>query len=520
MSETSPIYLIEEKSRLSHSRLWQLQRAYFEQQGVRAWNTETVPSFITSNAFIAQAYAQVVYGFLQDSLPGLDGSQPVYLVELGAGSGRFAFLFLKKLAELTAVSPLPACFCYVITDFTASNLHFWQSHPAFKPFIAKGWLDFALFDTRHDQQIHLTENQQTLSAETLKNPLVVMANYVFDSIEQDAFRVENDTLYESLITLYTEQPETNPHDPAILSRLKVRFDYLPTTPDYYPDNPAYNHILHEYRTGLEDTSVSLPIGAFEVIDRLAHLANGRLLLLAGDKGYGHEDELWQHGDPVPVNHGSFSLSVNFHAIGKYLEQRGGLALHTSPRDAAFAVSAFLLGKGEFPATQRAYRSHVEHFGPVDFFALQEGVRSASKVKLTAVLSLLRLSGWDPRLFYQMSDLIADEMREANDNLKQQTRRALEQIWQHYFFIGDARDVAFEMGRVYYHMHDYANALRCYRTSLELFGDHHITFLNMGLCFRQINLLSDSLRHLQRALALKPDYELAKEWLGRVQAEMG
>ncbi len=57
-------FLLEEKQRFSKSLLWQLQRQFFEQQGIQAWRQGTVPHYITSNPHIANAYAQVVLGFL------------------------------------------------------------------------------------------------------------------------------------------------------------------------------------------------------------------------------------------------------------------------------------------------------------------------------------------------------------------------------------------------------------------------------------------------------------------------
>lgn len=514
-----PEYILESQRPLSKSLLWQLQRTYFEQQGVRAWNTETVPSFITSNGFIANAYAQVVYGFVQDCRSSLNPNQPVYVMELGAGSGRFAFLFLKKWLEITQQAPTSPI-CYVITDFAASNLQFWQQHVAFRPFVEKGLLDFALFDTRHDQQVKLVESGQVLSAHTLQNPLVVLANYVFDSIEQDAFRVKDNILHESLLTLVSLQPEPNLNDPTLLSRLIVRYDHLPTTPTYYT-NPAFNEILEYYRQALEDTAVSLPTGAFGVVDNLLGLGNGRLLLLTGDKGFGHEEELWQHTDPVPVNHGSFSLSVNFHAVGLYMEQKGGFALHTSPRDTVFAISAFLSGgtAAQFPTTCLAFQRHIESFGPMDFFAFQDGTKMDPPPKLSYLISLLRLSSWDPRLFYQLSDPIADQVHEAPENLKATLRRGLEKLWDNYFFIGDSRDVAFEIGRVYYRMRRFSDALRYYRHSLQLFGQHHITHLNMGVCYYELGLYPESLRCFNQSLALKEDYDLAKEWQQRIAAKL-
>ncbi len=98
-------YVIDSGKPLSRSLLWTMQRRYFEDQGVEAWSTNIVPSYITSNPFIARRYAQVVLGYLRDIWAALDPSQPLYIVELGAGGGRFAFYFLRCFQELLAESP-------------------------------------------------------------------------------------------------------------------------------------------------------------------------------------------------------------------------------------------------------------------------------------------------------------------------------------------------------------------------------------------------------------------------------
>jgi len=82
---------LETNRRLSKSLLWRLQRNYFERYGIEAWSSGAVPHHITSSPFIADAYARVVIGFLRDYERSLDQRQPVYIVELGSGSRRFAY---------------------------------------------------------------------------------------------------------------------------------------------------------------------------------------------------------------------------------------------------------------------------------------------------------------------------------------------------------------------------------------------------------------------------------------------
>jgi hypothetical protein len=68
---------------------------------------------------------------------------------------------------------------YVMSDFSERTLAYWQQHPFLQPYIEQGVLDFALVDLSQPQDIVLRLSGEVLAGQ----PLVVLANYVFDSIE-------------------------------------------------------------------------------------------------------------------------------------------------------------------------------------------------------------------------------------------------------------------------------------------------------------------------------------------------
>lgn len=125
--------VVEQPQPLSNSCLWGLQRDYLPWQGVEAWRQGTVPHTVTRAPFVANACARVVFGFLRDGRTGpaqLDPGQPLYMIEPGAGSGRFAFDFLKKfLARFTGSLLQEIPVKYVMTDFAEAALDDWQAHP-------------------------------------------------------------------------------------------------------------------------------------------------------------------------------------------------------------------------------------------------------------------------------------------------------------------------------------------------------------------------------------------------------
>src|SRR5688572_29220218 len=90
--------VIERNKRFSECHLWQVQRDYFDQQGINAWVNQ-VPFYITSNPFIANTYAAVIIRFFQDWVRKNPQAKnhPFYILELGTGSGQFSFYALKRL---------------------------------------------------------------------------------------------------------------------------------------------------------------------------------------------------------------------------------------------------------------------------------------------------------------------------------------------------------------------------------------------------------------------------------------
>ena len=59
-------HYLEDLDRLSRSQIWELQKAYYMRQGMDARNEGFIPSFMSSSAFVAQTYADLIEGFIRD----------------------------------------------------------------------------------------------------------------------------------------------------------------------------------------------------------------------------------------------------------------------------------------------------------------------------------------------------------------------------------------------------------------------------------------------------------------------
>lgn len=495
---------LEEKQRLSRSILWKLQRNYFDHKGMKAWSTGAVPHHITSNAYIADAYARVVSNYLRDCLAAIDLDHPVYIVELGSGSGRFAYLFLKAFLASQPNSPLKdISIKYVTTDFTEQNPEYWHKHASFQRFIDEGLIDFARFDVEHDRKLKLIHSGETISAKNLRNPLVVIANYVFDSIPQDAFFVSGNQLFETLVTLTTSK-ETDLNDPRILSRVKLSYDYKRVNGHYY-EEAKWNRILEDYKKRLPETAFLFPTAALQCVRNFHRLSHGRMLLLSGDRGYSGDEALLEgQAAPTIAVHGCFSMMVDYQIIGEYCRKLGGHVLHPAHRAKSLNVSAFMFGEpaSNFSETRQAYAEAIEKFGPDDFSTLKDGIaRIYDALDLDQILAFLRLSCWDYKRFWECVPALKNHLPEMTGVQKQKLHEAILKVWDSYLPIGEQVDLAFEMGTLLVEMGFHVEAIEFLQRSIDLHGIAPGTAYNIAVCYYSLGRMDQALDHVNQALDL-------------------
>ncbi|RLN52184.1 hypothetical protein BBJ29_000800 [Phytophthora kernoviae] len=526
----SPRCQLEDFTPFARCHLWKLMMSFYDRQGVESWAQGIVPHFITSNTFIAKRYSNTLRAYFRDALRAdsaspLDPSKPFYIVELGAGSGKFSFYFLKALAQMESVLDFPLTnIRYIMTDFTEQNFNFWKTHPALAPFVKRGIVDFAIFDATTDTELRLFSSGEAIRPGQLANPLCVIANYLFDTLYHDLFQVDGGVLKEGLVSVGSKRvEEPDPLDPEIIKRLNNIFKYEQIDETYYGESrPHCNNILKWYHEYFDPASsgatILVPIGALTALERLIH--------------------------------GSFSVMVNYHAIGVYFASRGGFALHSPQEEASLKVSAFVLpanvasenlaasltmlelyGDGldrvcekrshQYPHLSTAFEDEIASFGPNDFFVMQKSTKEDAKApSLKAVLALMKLSGWDPDVFYKFRDVLLDQSPTAAAKLKQDVMYGIPLVWKNYYALDKEKDVAFEIGRLYYGLHEYDSALAFYTLSAQEMGRHHVTSHNMGLCHYSKKQLELASTCFEEAYTLNGSYQKASTWLQRVRKELG
>ena len=434
-------HIVAGDQRLSQSLIWEIQRRYFVRAGMKAWQDDVVPHMISSNPVMARAYSQVAFGYLRDCVAAardgafeLNPKQPLYIIELGAGAGRLSYHFLHQFHERWSESvfaDIPVKF--VMTDFVPEIVSFWQNHPRFQPWVEAGLLDFALFDVMDKRPLTLHHAQNTLDPSKLRNPSVLIANYFFDSIPQDSFVIEEGQLHENLLTLYSTQPEPDLADPTLWDRLSLAYEPIPLAQPYY-EQDAYNQILDTYEAYLPDTTFSFPNVGLDCVRFWQGGGNGRFLLLTSDRGITLPDGLVGQEDPLPNLHGSFSLMVNYHAIGQYVEMADGLALHPTQYQDNLQVAAYVLGQlpQDGTETQMAFANAVGQRGPDDFFALRQALAlHLDTLTLPQILSYLRLNAWDADLFRDCYPTLLANLEQTDPVWYPDVHDVIMRVWYQY-----------------------------------------------------------------------------------------
>jgi hypothetical protein len=471
--------------RLSESPLWTAQRRFYETSGVEAWRTGTVPHHVTNSVALAEAYARVVCAFAQDAR----SREPLHVVELGAGSGRFAFLFLQALARPGRPAP---SIRYVMTDVALATIDFWRRHPDFRPFVQAGRLDFARFDAARDTALPLRLARREIAPLTPVERLVVIANYVFSGLPQDAFVSRGGRLYEWLVR---SSPQTRRPDGVILEgRPGAR-----ATRPY--DDDDFNRVL---ATRPSPRGVDLfPVGALRALRALSALARRDALVLVAERPDGSLGL-----DPATLGmgrHGAVSFPLDVSALHRWTQPHGGLALTASRRARHLAMAGLLRGRNRrgWTATRAAWRRAMARGGPDALYSRRRALATSPRPTLRALLGLLVGSGHDPRVVAETLRPLWPHLPDASAPVRGRLRDIAVGAWRNHYELGEPHDVAFDLGLLLYGVRAWDDARRLFEAALDSHGGDAATWWNLGLCHVALGNPDAALAAFRRARKLAP-----------------
>jgi len=287
--------------------------------------------------------------------------------------------------------------------------------------------------------------------------------------------------------------------------------------------------------------------------RLSSLSTGPTVFLLGDKGYNHQEEMAALRDPHLGLHGSFSFMANLHAARLFALHSGGFSLSTpflegfkcagvvmwgrgqtppgAPPPASTPAALTALCSGELlpgwllaalPNLAMAWNDAMDGFGPDAFNTLQRRIVEEAKTSaegrpsLKTALATLRLACWDPDVFVKLKGSIIDGAPGASERAQHDIYRDVCRVYERYYPLRPASDVAFECGRVCMGLRRYPEAISLFLSSMRHCGEHHVTVHNCGICLFHLERFEAAAEAFAKALKLSPSYAEASHWLQRSQ----
>ncbi|MFT3741143.1 MAG: SAM-dependent methyltransferase [Gammaproteobacteria bacterium] len=514
---------IDKSKRFSQSIIWDMQRGYFSKEGVDAWVKE-VPFYATSNPFLAGCYANMAIRFIQEWVRKHPESKqhPFYIVELGAGSGILAFHTLNRMQRLIKRLHLEDVdIRYVLTDYAERNLKFWDNHPGLQKYFESNKLDIATYNMEGDTQIELRKSKDILGPGSVKNPMVVFANYIFDTVSQDAFAMRDGRLYSALVNVSTEKDNMEDGKPIDMEKMHIEYHTMPVEENYYED-PDINATLHHYKkSNLKRSYFLFPTAGLITLQNLRKISGGKLFLVSTDKAYAYISQLENLSTPDIAFHGSFSTMVNFHAIAQYFELLGGKAILQTQR-AEVTTAGFVCGfeKEELPEFDMALYENIERLSPGDYFALHRNIRENVKhCNINTLAAHMAFADWDPHIFGKISKVLLSLLPDAERETKIYLANHMPELASNYYYMPHIYDVWFDIGVVLHTLRHYEDAIHYYQQSMHFYGVQFNTLYNLAICQQNAGKLEDALATFRQAVELNDESSEAKDWIEHIEKEL-
>ena len=468
----------------SKSHIWTGNKEYYKDQGLEAWRSDVVPHQASSNSRIAKTIAELILGYLKDIASKGSVLDTVYIIELGAGHGRLAYHILKhldRLIQLTIVD-VPK-YCYVLTDIIEESLDYFLNHSQFENYLNEGKLDVSYFDLVNSDELFLRKSKKKISSGSLVQSTIVIANYVLDSIGTDLFHIQEGKLNSCHVSADADYK----NEGSKLSNRKLEFLKEEVVGDYY-EKEIYNSIIHSYKELLNDSHFYFPIVGLDCLTRIRQLSNKGAMVISCDKGHHEINDLQNIGEPDLIMHGSFSIWVNYHAIGKYCEKNGGRAYLPSyaTNELQCVCLLFEVEHDSFQEVNNAYERFVNDFGPDDYVTLKKmSYDKIDSLKTEELIAMIRLSNYDSTIFKNYLPKLKQLAAELSMSDRRRLAQTMHKVWDTYFTIHEPFDLPFELGGFFFDLSFYEEALFYFGQSIKLFGPKADTYYNMILCHYQL-----------------------------------
>ena len=414
-------YVIQDKVSFSKLATWDHLARTYANVSHENWLKGHVPgSNFSSSRYLAENYFEVILGYIQDWLGehGQDGPQAAtktfYVVELGSGSGKFAYHFSQCVQKNeTLLKRLGIRLCLVITELDPSHLSRLKEIACLKPFYESGLLDVALFNaaTISDATEITTEiGKRTLTQADFENmPLMLIGNYVLNALPHDLFFAKNKQPFAGLTTLKSNSQTINWQAKKLEKSLEFSYEQGDQCVRDYYNNEELDDLLFKYSEVLDNGCFLFPKEALNMLAYFRHLANDHLLFLSGDIGMHSLGKIrsyqsypaWQWDNSTDK---TFCVTIDYLLLENYFSTYGFKCAMPSQYNTVFGCYAFIGGIKKFARTAEACRKLNQLTGSIGFMHDQDD-KFFDKLPFRSLLQLLAMYHYDSSAFYKLFQFI-------------------------------------------------------------------------------------------------------------------
>ena len=348
---------------LHESVEWQLSELYWQDAGLLPFVENSVPYLVNNSGRLSENTAVLLFENLSENPPA---GGPITVVELGAGSGLFAKLFLDAFRTICQDNSRDFYdrLTYVVSDHSQRTVGDWRERKIFDSHGAR--VVAARIDARDPTTAWLADGSKT----RIERPRAVLCNYVLDVLPTTVWRKSasgpEELLLGTRLTASAAQlalltplglPEIReriavggeqlrPLLPVLpLLELDVRFASARPLPKWGDD------ALELLATQAEGDRVAVSFGAFDCLEALFERLDSAGFILINDYGTVGTSDSLRHASPQRFGR-TVAVGLSFPLLERSVTRRGRkIAAPTG--DDERGVHTRLLSNQDLPRTRAA-----------------------------------------------------------------------------------------------------------------------------------------------------------------------
>jgi hypothetical protein len=489
--------LIEEEKPLPESLEWKLSELYWNTTGTRGFVQSEIPYTITSGGALSLNAARLFYANCCEH-----PAERLEAIEIGAGTGLFARLFLDEFARICEQrgASFDKRLTYYVTDRSSRSLEHWRELKLFEGTPAV----IARSDAHNPMVIETSHGEQRLSG--LR---AVFCNYSLDSLPSTVLRkgesgpeelcVRTDLTNDSarlsqhthLTLAYMRELAREPKPELIPLVSLLEFEA-----GFYPCQRQYPYAQEALTFGHNWPRVILNHGAIECLESLKTALDPAGFILINDYGLVSAEDAAKMSASQRFGP-TAALGLNFPFLEHHLSTNG-TSIARPESDEKLPIHPRLLTRGPCPETQGAFHEifdwagHRRQHEPVEQARryIEAGRLEAAKKSYELALSE-RSRDWT--LLGEIAEFLIRQVGNYESGLDVATAALAINPWYSVWLWNVYGDALYALDR-------FTDAHDAYRKAEEMEPGDVRTCLNLAYSHAQLGDLSSALEALARGLA--------------------